>query len=116
MKRFLTTVSVAACVAGGFGGAVLADSPGPYDAVHQVRKTVRLGDLDLHSQAGAKAAAWRIQIAADYVCGGYNRIGRQIVDFIPCREDAINRALDTLNQPMVSAAMGRKAPVGMASR
>jgi UrcA family protein len=116
MKQFLTTVSLAVCMAGGFGAAVLAESPGTSDTVHQVRWTVRLGDLDLHSQAGAKTAAWRIQLAADYVCGGYNRIGRQIADFIPCREDAINRALDTLNQPMVSAAMGRKAPVGMASR
>jgi hypothetical protein len=40
---------------------------------------------------------WRIQIAADYVCGGDNRVMRQAADFIPCREDAINGALDTLN-------------------
>ena len=95
MKRFLTSASVALCLAGGFGAAVLAESPGPYDGVYQVRRAVHLGDLDLHSQAGAKVAAWRIQVAADYVCGGDNRVTRQSSDFFLCRNDAINRALDT---------------------
>jgi UrcA family protein len=116
MKRFLTSVSLAVCVAGGLGCAALADSSGPYDHAYQVRRTVHLRDLDLKSQAGAKTAAWRIQVAADYVCGGDNRVMRQAADFIPCREDAINRALDTLNQPLVSEAFNRKPPFGIASR
>ena|SRR5215472_1224004 len=116
MKRFLTSVSLALCVAGGLGSVALADSSGPYDHTYQVRRTVHLRDLDLHSQADAKTAAWRIQVAADYVCGGDNRVMRQAADFIPCREDAINRALDTLNQPLVSAAFNRKPPFGIASR
>src|SRR5215472_15935095 len=111
MKRFLTSVSLAVCVAGGLGCAALADPSGPYNHVYQVRRTVHLRDLDLQSQAGAKTAAWRIQVAADYVCGGDNRVTRQSSDFFLCRKDAINRALDTLSQPMVSAAAGRKAPV-----
>jgi len=116
MKRFLTSVSLALCMAGGIGSAALANPSGPYDHVYQVRRTVHLRDLDLQSQAGPKTAAWRIQVAADYVCGGDNRVMREAADFIPCREDAINRALDTLNQPNVSAAFGRKPPVGIASR
>jgi UrcA family protein len=103
-------------MAGGLGSAALADRSGPFDHVYQVRRTVQLRDLDLQSQAGAKTAAWRIQVAADYVCGGDDRVMRQATDFIPCREDAINRALDTLNQPLVSAAFNRKPPIGIASR
>ncbi len=113
MKRFVTSLCLALCAAAMTGPVVSAD---PVGAPDLISRTVRFGDIDLQTQAGAKVAARRIHIAADYVCGGDQLLWRQASDFQSCRNEAIDRALASLQAPLVSAALGRQAPAGMASR
>jgi UrcA family protein len=110
MKRLFTSICFAACAAAAFAAPAAADDP------HRITRVVQVGDLDLHSEAGAKQAAFRIHVAADYVCGGDNNIWRQSMDFDSCRDQAIDRALASIDAPLVSAALGRPTPIGMASR
>jgi UrcA family protein len=109
MKHLFTCVGVAVCAA-----AALA-SPAAAQPV-QITRVVHVGDLDLHNQADAKIAARRIHVAADFVCGGDNILFRQDSSFEQCRDGAIDRALASLQAPLVAAALGRPTPVGLASR
>jgi UrcA family protein len=92
----------------------------PYEAGHseQVRRTVHLNDVDVHTGVGAHVAAWRIWTAASYVCGGDSRpiLTLSDTDFNECRNGAVDRALASLNAPMVSAALGRSSPTDIATR
>jgi len=112
MTRFLTSVSLALCAAGGLGGIAAAQPA--HGASEVASRTVQVGDLDLRTKAGAKIAAQRIWIAAAYVCGGDT--WPLAFDYFACRADAIDRAAATLNAPQVSAALGRKTPANLASR
>ena len=112
MKSLFTSVCLAACV--GLAVSSTATAHPTVDPDITVSRIVRLGDVDLHTQAGAKVAAWRIHRAADFVCGGDNALRRQAADFPDCRNHAIDRALDTLQAPLVSAALGRQTPAGLA--
>jgi UrcA family protein len=109
MKRLFTCVCVAACTAAVFASPAAAQP-------EQITRVVHVGDLDLHTQADAKIAARRIHVAADYVCGGDNTLFRQDWSFDQCRDGAIDRALASLQAPLVAAALGRPASVGLASR
>jgi len=110
--RFLTSVSLALCVAGGLGAIAVAH---PADsAMEVVSRTVPVSDLDLNTQAGAKIAAQRIRVAAEYVCGGDT--WPLAFDYFDCRAHAIDRAAASLNAPLVSTALGRKTSAGLASR
>jgi UrcA family protein len=112
MTRFLTSVSLALCAAGGLGAVAVAH---PADSASEVvSRTVPVSDLDLHTQAGAKIAAQRIWVAAAYVCGGDT--WPLAFDYFACRADAIDRAAASLNAPLVSAALGRKTPANLVSR
>jgi UrcA family protein len=82
----------------------------------QVSTAVRYTASDLTTPGGAKALASRIKDAATFVCGGDSVIDRQAIDYDACRDNAIDGALATLKAPMVSAALGRKVPTGLASR
>jgi len=113
MKRAFTSFCLSILAAAAFAPIASADTASTTDHVSRV---VEVGDLDLHSQAGARTAARRIHQAADYVCGGESLLWRQASDFQSCRNDAIDRALASLKAPMVSAALGRQTSTGMASR
>jgi UrcA family protein len=113
MKRAFTSFCLSIMAAAAFAPVALADTTSTTDRISRV---VEVGDLDLHSQAGARTAAHRIHVAADYVCGGDNLLWRRASDFQDCRNGAIDRALASLKAPMVSAALGRPTPTGMASR
>ena len=110
MKSLFTSGCIAV-----FTAAAVA-STASADPASQVSRVVQIGDLNLHTQDGAKVAARRIHIAADYVCGGDSVLWRQGADFFSCRNGAIDRALASLQAPLVSAALGRSTPTGMASR
>ncbi len=80
--------------------------------------TIQLGDINLHSAAGAKAALARIKAAATVVCGdGYaDRSYSERVQVRRCRVAAINEAVARTNQPMLSA-LAQGAPIAqVASR
>jgi|SRR5215469_1117507 len=112
MTRFLTSVSLALCVAGGLAAVAVAQPA--RGGIEVFSRTVPLGDLNLQTQAGAKVAAQRIRMAADYVCGGDTWPPN--VGFYNCKEDAIDRAAASLNAPLVSARLGRTTSTGFASR
>ena len=113
MKRAFTSICLSILAAAAFAPAASANPVSSDDRIVQV---VQVGDLDLHTQAGAKTAARRIHQAADSVCGGENLLWRQASDFQSCRIQAIDRTLATIDAPLVSAALGRPTPTGMASR
>ena len=72
-----------------------------------VSKTIHFTDAELHTVKGAKTAALRIRNAAAFVCGGDDIVYWKADNFMPCREDAIDRAVADLHAPLVSAALGR---------
>jgi UrcA family protein len=115
MNHPLHSFVLGLCAAAAFVAPAIAD-PSGIGQTYQVSRTVRLADVDLHTTDGAKVAAWRIRRAADYVCGGDEMIGRMSADFASCRSGAIDRALVTLDAPLVSAALGRPTVTDMAAR
>ena len=113
----LASACVAAFTALAIAGSAAADPPRPFGALSVETTTVRLSDVDLHTVKGAKTAALRIRNAAAFVCSGGNDIVYQIADdYMPCREHAIDRALANMQAPLVSAALGRQTPMGVAAR
>ena len=92
----LATVSVAA----------KAQTPSsPFDNA-LAAQTVRFGDLDTSSSAGAKRLAFRIRGAARAVCGG-NDLPVIVMSqgFDNCVHGAIERAATKVDNPMVDAAL-----------
>ena len=72
-----------------------------YDRPEQV---VKFADLDLNSLAGAAALYRRIESAAQEVCGDPHR-GRDLLSairFNSCREQAIERAVNSVNSAVLS--------------
>jgi UrcA family protein len=79
---------------------------------------VRFADLDINHPAGADMLLGRIERAADTVCGGEpsNGLEGEGRVYRQCRTDAITRAVDQLNAPLLSAiAAGRSKPIRLTS-
>jgi UrcA family protein len=86
-------------IAGSVGAAQAATST---DAVPTV--VVRYGDLDLSSAEGARVLYQRISVAARQVCPlEYSRAVSQIGKNRACREAAIERAVNAVNNPQLVA-------------
>ena len=71
---------------------------------------VRYGDLDLGNEADANVLLDRLQDASFQACGGdsrslsnytpqWNWLARELLE---CRKDAVSRAVDTVNAPLLS--------------
>ncbi len=116
MTHSFAAAAVAACAAVTLGTPALASSASPWPEIVEVSQTVSLSDLDLHSREGAKEAAFRIETAANVVCGGDDPVMHWSDDLMPCRKAAIDRAVANLNEPLVLAALGRHGEIGLASR
>jgi UrcA family protein len=82
----------------------------PVMAGEEQRNVIRLkyAEADLQTIRGAKALAFRLRIAAAAVCGGENPLVRTGAQFARCREAAIDRAIVTLNAPLLAQALGRR--------
>lgn len=107
MNRKLT-LAVAVATAAAVSFPVLANPLPGIGPIVQLTRIVRYRVVELRTLEGAKSVAMRIKSAASYVCGGDDQLTRIYDDaFIPCREGAIDRALNELRAPMVSAALGR---------
>jgi UrcA family protein len=79
---------------------------------------VRFADLDINHTAGADILLRRIERAADTACGGEPSfgLGGESRLYRQCRTDAITRAVDQLNAPLLTAAAaGRSKPIRLAS-
>jgi UrcA family protein len=90
----------------------------PYEADGARSITVSYGDLNLRSEAGAQVMLERIDAAAATVCGQApdSRLLDRRAYFDRCKADAVARAIQQLNAPMVSASAGQSSTVVVASR
>src|SRR5262245_26278469 len=100
MKRLSTFVFLVACAAAAIATTAVAAPTGPIGQEEQISRFVRLRDLDLNSQAGAREAADRIRVAAESVCDGHSPFDRQTDSFRVCRDEAIGRAAASLRAPL----------------
>ena len=94
--------AVAALAMVGPASAQSDDADGPLSV------TVRYRDLNLASEAGAKAMFARIESAARRVCGeapDLRDLGRVAV-YDHCRSDTVARTVRTLGEPLVAAVAG----------
>ena len=74
------------------------------------RVTVSYGDLDLGTLGDARVLLTRLQKAAFHACGGdprlntdYGIMGPHIEKlYQDCRDDAVARAVDTVNAPLLT--------------
>jgi UrcA family protein len=64
--------------------------------------TVKYGDLDLASQAGASALYHRIQGAAKYVCGVEGRSLVEVIKWRSCVSDATGQAVERVHSPLLT--------------
>lgn len=115
IKMFSLAVAVATigCAAG--SQAAPASSP-PY-ASEAVSVRVSLADLDLNTSAGAKTSLRRIHNAAKQVCGeepGPPEFEARHA-YQGCMDDAVDRAVDHLGNPIVAALNGGRQTAVMAS-
>jgi UrcA family protein len=86
------------------------------DAVPSV--TVKYGDLDIGSPAGAQALLRRIEAAANTACGGAPDIRElsQWASFESCRRSAVAGAVVAVDSPMLTAMAHRGLPATFAAR
>lgn len=82
----------------------------PAMAGDEQRNVIRLkyAEADLQTVRGAKALALRLRVAAAEVCGGEDPLVRTGSQFARCREAAIDRAIATMNAPLLAQALGHR--------
>jgi UrcA family protein len=99
VKSFLAPLSAAVIVASGANAQAL---PAHHPAV--TSKIVFIGDLNLSSEAGAKAALQRIEVAASNVCG--DRPDLRTLDrtdhYQVCVRTAVDHAVASLDSPLMT--------------
>jgi len=115
MTRFLTipALCLAAAATLSCAAPVLAQTS---DGVPGV--TVKYGDLNVGSPAGAHVLLKRIEAAATTACGGAPDI-RQLdrwASFEACRRSAVGRAVAAVDSPMLTAMAHRGSPAHLAAR
>lgn len=86
---------------------IVVHDHGPHAAKRTTSKTVRFGDLDVSTPAGADALLSRIRTASRTVCShGYR--GRMSLherrDFDRCVNEAVQEGVQSANSPLVTAA------------
>ena len=115
MARFLTApVPCLAAAAALFCAApVLAQ---PFDIVPSI--SVKYGDLNIGSPAGAQVLLKRIEAAANTACGGAPDIRQlnQWSSFERCRRSAVDRAVVSVGSPTMMAMAHRDSPASFAAR
>ena len=115
MVRFLTApvLCLAAAATLSCAAPVLAQTS---DTVPSV--TVKYGDLNIGSRAGAQVLLKRIEAAANTACGGAPDIRQldQLAGIEACRRSAVARAVVAVDSPMLTATAHRGSPAGFAAR
>ena len=96
--------------------AVLLLTPGLAKAAEEAM-VVRLGDLNVATDAGAQSALRRIREAADRYCGGQGDRSMRVQTAVrACRGEMVGKAVAQLDVPTVSALHQGAAPVQLARR
>lgn len=105
MHRSLATLSAV------IAAALVAQTATAQDRVNNTER-VTYEDLDLRTEAGARAALTRIKRAAARACvePSTPAIPRYGVDAYRCKATAVARGVATLDAPLVTAAFRGDAP------
>lgn len=115
MSRFLTTpvLHLAAAAVLSCAAPVFAQT---LDTAPSV--SVKYGDLNLGSRAGAQVLLKRIEAAANTVCGGApdTRQLDQLARFQACRRSAFARAVVAVDSPSLTAMARGVSPGNVAAR
>jgi UrcA family protein len=100
--------AASAALALGLAGAATTASAQPSD---EMTVTVSYGDLNMHSEAGARIALARIHQAAGKICGvaPTDPLDRMRL-YVPCVQKITDRTVATLHNPVL-AAVNSGAPV-----
>ena len=107
----LTVAAALAAAAPAFAGAQAI-----WGGDEKVTVTVHYSDADLRNPAGAMRLAERIRLAARRVCGGDDPVVAVGVRFPACQHRAIDRALATIDAPLLADALGRPGNPALATR
>jgi UrcA family protein len=115
VTRFLAAPVLCLAAAAALSGAIPARAQAS-DPVPSV--TVKYGDLDIGSPAGAQVLLRRIEAAANTACGGPPDIRElsQWASFEACRRFAVARAVVSVDSPMLTAVAHRRSPATFAAR
>ena len=115
MTRFLTApvLCLAAIATLSCAAPVRAQTS---DSVPSV--SVKYGDLNIGSPAGAQVLLKRIEAAANTACGGAPDIRQldQWASFEACRRSAVARAVVAVDSPMLTAMAHGGSPGSFAAR
>ena len=106
VNRFHTEIATAL-----FGAVVSSFQvlPAVANSVDVPQVTVKFGDLNISSPAGATVLYGRIRAAAEKVCSPYDRSGLEAkMHLNACIDKAILGAVTKLNAPALSAAYSAK--------
>jgi UrcA family protein len=120
-KPAATLTHRAACVTA-LAGALAVAAPAVSapltfcDSDEQVTVVVHYVDADLRSPKAAARLANRVRSAARRVCGGDDPVVATGVNFAACQDQAIDRALATLDAPLLVDALGRGPNATVAHR
>jgi UrcA family protein len=98
-RSSLACMALASCA--GLLGASTALAADRTDGTRSL--TVRYGDVNLATIAGATTLYQRIQGAAHFVCGEAGRSWPEQRDWKDCYRGAINAAVASVNNPLLSA-------------
>jgi len=101
LRSLLPTLLAAAALTAGVATAAAAAEP------ERLSVPVKVGDLNIRSEAGAKAALGRIHRAAVTICGETDskQLARQaMID--ACVRDAVNTTVAQANSPALAALNG----------
>jgi len=97
--------------------AVLALSMASVAHAEEGVMRVRIGDVNVHSEAGARTALKRIKFAATKFCGpeysylpGYSR------EIWKCQKDMTQKAVTKLDAPLVTALYAPQSATQLAQR
>jgi UrcA family protein len=115
MARFLTAPVLCLAAAATLSCAIPAVAQ-TSDTVPSV--TVKYGDLNIGSRAGAQVLLKRIDAAANIACGGEPDIRElnRVASFETCRRSAVARAVVAANSPMLTAMAHGGSPASFAAR
>ncbi len=93
----------------GTAGVARAAEPSP--EAEQETLTVRVGDLDLRTDAGATHAFFRLRDAAETVCGDDGTARPDLfrrAEFLGCEQKALAPAVQRLHSPALTAIYDRR--------
>lgn len=116
MSRSFLPASFALCAAVALAASAAAAPASVQVDNGQAAQAFHYTAADLRTVAGAKAIAVRLRWVASDLCAGHDPLAHVSDGVARCREATIDRALATMNAPLVAQALGRPAISALAQR